>query len=272
MAVHAGACCRDTGCRRRTRLTLGSMRGAVGKVLGHRLRRAGGVTATRPRQTGARHGHQCDGHGPGTQGSRPRWSRPPDGMAPALQGRGSFLAAHGRSVWHCAGRRRHAAGSCPGCARLQARPAAGITTNEKLQGLRFDARCIRAASWTVPKRLQRSARSAAAQCGGWICHRSRPGGRVEKLPIGLPLVAGQMGSPGVRGLLALLWFRNGFRAGLTDALVMHGGAGIGQISRHRRKASISGVSLQYHRGCAGRLREVRVLQSGLIRTSFGDEK
>lgn len=89
------------------------------------------------RQAVARQVHQGDGHWPGARGSRPRWSRPPDGVAPALQGRGGFLAAHGRSVWHCTGWCLHAAGSCPGCARAAGSTRSGRHNERRTPGLAF---------------------------------------------------------------------------------------------------------------------------------------
>ena len=152
-------------------------------------------------------------------------------------------------VWHCTGRYLHAAGWSP-----EAHGSAGSTrsdngTGEKLKGLRFDARCVRVASWTVPKHFQRSVRRAALQSSRCIRHRSGPRGWIEKLPIGLPLVVWQACAPGVSGLLSLLWFRIWVRARKTDAVGMHGRCGFVRVGPDGRTGMLISESLQRHCGC-----------------------
>lgn len=185
MAVHAGACrAGHTRCHGRTRLTLGSMRGAVGKVLGHRLRRVGGRRGDEAATVGLRPGiaiHMMDTRrargapGHGGQGHRTVFRRPSRGTTASRQrtGAASGTARGGLGTQQGQGL---AAG-----AELQDEPA-GNSKTEKLQGLRFDARCIRAASWTVPKRFQRSAGLLAVQEAAIICAETAliPGGRLGK--------------------------------------------------------------------------------------------
>jgi len=227
------------------------MRGAVGKVLSRRLRRVGGRRSHQAaRGDEARHDHQDDGHRPDTrapghggQGHRTVFRRPSRGTAASWQ---RPVAMSGTAP----------GGICTHQDRvLNAHGSAGSTcsdngTGERLKGLRFDARCVRAASWTVPKRFKRSVLGVALQSGRCIRHRSGPGGWFEKLPIGLPLVVGRVRFPGIRGLLTLLWFRIWVRARKTDAVGMHGGCGFAQVGPDGLTGLLVGESLHCHRGCS----------------------
>ena len=177
MAVHTGACrARHTRCRWRTRLTLGSMRGAVGKVLGHRLRRVGGRRGGEAATDGLRPGIAINtmgkrrargAPGRGGQGHRTVFRRPSRGAAVSRQRTG---AASGAARGGSGTQQDQVLPRARGCrVNLQ-----GNSKTGELQGLRFDARCIRAASSTVPKRFQRSAVRVAVQDPGCICHLGSP--------------------------------------------------------------------------------------------------
>lgn len=128
----------------------------------------------------SRHDHQDDGHGPDTR-------------APGHGGQGHRTVFRRPSRGAAASWRRSSAvsGTAPGgdCTHqdrvLNAHGSAGSTCSdngmrERLKGLRFDARCVRVASWTVPKRFQRSLRRAALQSGRCVRHRSGPARVVRK--------------------------------------------------------------------------------------------
>lgn len=106
--------------------------------------------------------------GHGGQGHRTVFRQPSRGAAASRQRTGAASgAARGRSGT------QQDQGPAKG-AGLQGRDLQGNSKTGELQGLRFDARCIRAASSTVPKRFQRSAVRAAVQDPGCICHLGSP--------------------------------------------------------------------------------------------------